>query len=122
MLTHKELKARALARSDVKKEYDRLEEEFAFLDQILKARVAAGLTQAQIAKRIGTTQSAVARLESASGRHSPSLATLRRYAQALGCKLELRLVKSASTDVMQTRRAYSGFSARVARVRKRAAG
>ena len=97
MLTHKELKARALTRPDVKAEYERLEEEFKFLDEFLKARSAAGLTQADVAERIGTTQSAVARLEAGSGKHSPSLATLRKYARALGCRVELRLVKDVTS-------------------------
>lgn len=92
MLTHKELKARALKRADVKAEYDQLDDEFALLDEFLKARAAAGMTQAEIAERIGTTQSAIARLESGNGKHSPSLATLRKYANALGCRLELKLV------------------------------
>jgi len=92
MLTHKEFKARALERADVKTEYDGLDEEFQFLDEFLKARAAAGVTQAEIAERIGTTQSAVARLESGKGKHSPSIATLQKYAHALGCRLELRLV------------------------------
>jgi transcriptional regulator with XRE-family HTH domain len=96
MLPYEEFEARALARPGVKAEYDRLEE-FAFLDEILKARTATGLTQAQIAERIGTTQSAVARLESGNGKHSPSLATLRKYAKALGYKLELRLIKDSSS-------------------------
>jgi transcriptional regulator with XRE-family HTH domain len=95
MLTHKELKSRALAQDDVKAEYDRLEEEFVFVDQFLKARSAAGLTQSEIAKRIGTTQSAIARLESGSGKHLPSLGTLQKYARALDCRLELRLIKKA---------------------------
>lgn len=92
MLTHKELKARALERADVKAEYERLDEEFTLLDEFLKARAAAGITQAEVAERIGTTQSAIARLESGSGKHSPSLATLQKYAHALGCRLELHLV------------------------------
>jgi transcriptional regulator with XRE-family HTH domain len=95
MLTHKELKSRALDRADVKVEYDRLDEEFALFDEFLKARTAAGITQAEVAKRIGTTQSAVARLESGKGKHSPSLATLQKYAHALGCRLELRLINEA---------------------------
>jgi transcriptional regulator with XRE-family HTH domain len=93
MLTHKEVKSRALKRPDVKAEYGRLDEEFALLDEFLKARAAAGVSQAEVAERMGTTQSAVARLESGQGKHSPSLATLRKYAQALGCRLDLRLVK-----------------------------
>ena len=92
MLTHKELKACALKRADVKSEYDQLDKEFAFLDEFLKARSSAGITQAEVAERIGTTQSAIARLESGSGKHSPSLATLQKYAHALGCRLELRLI------------------------------
>jgi len=97
MLTHKELKSHALKRADVKAEYDQLGEEFAFLDQFLKARSAAGLTQTEIAERIGTTQSAIARLESGSGKYLPSLDTLQKYAQALDCHLELRLVKKTDT-------------------------
>ena len=89
----RQFKVRALASPEVKREYDRLAEEFEFLDEILKARAAAGLTQADVAARIGTTQSAVARLESPAGKHSPSLATLQRYASALGYRLQLRLVK-----------------------------
>lgn len=98
MLTQKELKARALERADVKAEYDRLDEEFQFLDEFLKARAAAGVTQAEVAERIGTTQSAVARLESGRGKHSPSLSTLQKYAHALGCRLELRLVTDSQKE------------------------
>jgi transcriptional regulator with XRE-family HTH domain len=103
MLTHKKLKSRALERADVKVEYDRLDEEFTFLDEFLKARAAAGMTQAEIARRIGTTQSAVARLESGGGKHSPSIATLEKYAHALGCRLELRLVNEVETRIAKGR-------------------
>jgi hypothetical protein len=57
MLTHKKLKTRALERPEVKAEYDRLEKEFYFLDGFLKARATAGVTKAEVAGRIGTTQS-----------------------------------------------------------------
>src|SRR5688572_16506535 len=99
----KQFKSRALARPEVKREYDRIAGEFEFLDEILKARAAAGLTQADVATRIGTTQSAVARLESAVGKHSPSIATLQRYALALGYKLQLRLVKKQGLTTRSTR-------------------
>ena len=102
MLTHKQMKAKALGNADVKTEYEALTDEFALLDEFLKARAAQGLTQAQVAEKIGTTQSAVARMESGSGRHSPSLATLSRYAQALGCKLEVRLVRKARSAINLT--------------------
>jgi len=89
----KDFKRRALARPEVRREYEMLKEEFELLDEILKARAEAGLTQAELAERIGTTQSAVARMETAIGKHSPSIATLKRYASALGYRLQLRLVK-----------------------------
>lgn len=96
MLTHKQLRAKAIGRAEVKAEFDELDEEFDLLDEFLKARANQGLTQAQVAERIGTTQSAVARMESGKGKHSPSLATLSKYAEALGCRLEVRLVSRRS--------------------------
>ncbi|MBI5315433.1 MAG: helix-turn-helix transcriptional regulator [Nitrospirae bacterium] len=93
--TLKRFKVRALVRPDVKKAYDDLAEEFAFLDELLKARAGSGLTQAEVAARIGTTQSAIARLESAEPKHSPSIATLQKYAKALGYKVEIRLIKNS---------------------------
>jgi transcriptional regulator with XRE-family HTH domain len=107
MLSHRTLRARALARPDVKAEYERLKPEFAFLDQVLAARKAAGLTQADIARRIGTTQSAIARLESGTGKHLPSLATLHKYASAVGCRVEIRLVKGRDLTGRSNGRATS---------------
>jgi transcriptional regulator with XRE-family HTH domain len=86
-------KARALARPGVRHAYDNLSEEFDLLDEILKARTNAGITQEELAERIGTTQSAVARMETAIGKHSPTVATLRRYAAALGYRVQVRFVK-----------------------------
>ncbi|MES2297035.1 MAG: helix-turn-helix transcriptional regulator [Pseudomonadota bacterium] len=91
----KQFKERALATPSVRDAYDKLSDEFAFLDEVLRARAAAGLTQAQVAARIGTTQSAIARLESPRSGHSPSVETLQKYARALGCKVEIRLVPEA---------------------------
>ncbi len=99
----KTFKARALARADVRREYDALAEEFELLDEILKARAAAGLTQAELAARIGTSQSVVARLESTIEKHSPSIATLKRYASALGYRLQVRLVKDRGLTTRSTR-------------------
>src|SRR4051812_26696654 len=64
---------------EFKKEFDALEPEFALARELLTARAKAKLSQAQVAKRMGTSQSAVARIES--GR-APSLTSLRRYAKA----------------------------------------
>src|SRR5204862_4623024 len=93
MMTHKQLVRRMLKQPAVKAEYDAQAEEFALLDELLRARRRAGLTQSEVAARMGTKTPAVARLESGGGsrRHSPSIATLRRYAQAVGCRLEIRL-------------------------------
>jgi DNA-binding XRE family transcriptional regulator len=76
------------------KAWDEQAEEFAALDTLLNARKKAGLTQAQVAERMGVKQSSLARVEAtlASHSHAPSLTTLRKYAQAVGCKLELRMV------------------------------
>ncbi len=94
MLTHAKLKARALADPEVKAAYDALEPEYKLITELLRARKKSGLTQAQIATRMGTTNTAVARLEAGGGRkrHSPSVATLRRYAKAVGKRLDIRLV------------------------------
>ena len=94
MRTHDEVVAKLMRRSGVRKEVERIErDEGALLDLLLKARHEAGLTQAQVAERMGTQPPAVARLERAlaTGKHSPSLATLRKYAHAVGKKLSLRL-------------------------------
>ena len=94
MLTHDELKKKILSNPEVKAEYDLLEEEFSLFDELLKARMNAGLTQAEVAVRMGTKTPAVARLESGGGnkQHSPSISTLRKYASAVGCHVEIKLV------------------------------
>lgn len=65
--------------------------EYAVAGEMLAARARAGLTQATVATCMGTSKSAVSRLESA-GKHAPSLDSLKRYAEAVGCKIEIRLV------------------------------
>ena len=74
--------------------YDALEDEFSALAALLKARHDAGLTQADIARRMGVSQPVIARIEGGLGKksHSPSLNTLRRYADACGMKLVFQLV------------------------------
>ena len=93
-MTHSELKEKALKNKNVKQIYDDLEVEFSLLRQLLKAREELGLTQSDIAKKMGTQTPSIARLERAltTGKHSPSLTTLKKYANALGCKLEIKLL------------------------------
>ena len=85
-----DLKARLLANPEVKAEYDALAAEFEIAIELIKARLHAKLSQAELAARMGTSQSTVARLES--GQVLPSTKTLLRYAEATGCKVEVRLL------------------------------
>ncbi|MFN5511062.1 MAG: helix-turn-helix domain-containing protein [Burkholderiales bacterium] len=94
MKNHDEVIQSLLKRPGVKAEVERIErEEGELLDALLKARYEAGLSQAELAVRMGTHAPAIARLERslATGKHSPSLATLRRYVQACGKHLHLQV-------------------------------
>ncbi len=85
-----ELKRRLMKNPEFASEYEKADAEFAVIEALVRARTKAKLTQAKLAERLGTTQSAVARLEG--GKISPSVATLRRYAEATGAKLRIDLV------------------------------
>jgi DNA-binding XRE family transcriptional regulator len=76
--------------------YVELDTEFTLLREVLLARKKSGLTQAEVAEKMGTKPPAVTRLETAlsDNRHSPTIATLKKYAQAVGCRLEIHLVPS----------------------------
>lgn len=87
MIKFNDLKTRLLKDPEVRKEYEALEEEFAVIAAVAKARARAGLSQAELAKRMKTTQSAIARLES--GRAKPSTRTLQRFAEATGHRLKI---------------------------------
>jgi ribosome-binding protein aMBF1 (putative translation factor) len=84
------LKARLLVNPKVKAEYDALAPEFPIAVELLRARLRAGLSQTELAARMGTSQSAVARLES--GDTLPSTKTLLRYARATGSKVRVKLL------------------------------
>ena len=89
MKTLKTLQAQLLADPSIRAAYDAQAEEFALARELIAARTQAGLTQADVAERMGTTQSTVARLEA--GRAAPSLRSLQRYAQAVGCRAVVQL-------------------------------
>lgn len=90
--------AKARRRSGFSEAYESLELEYDIASQMLKARARVGLTQEGVAERMGTTKSAICRLEAA-GRHAPSLATLKKYAAAVGCDLQVKLVpRRAGSD------------------------
>jgi ribosome-binding protein aMBF1 (putative translation factor) len=85
----KELKKRLMKSAAFKREYEVLEPEFALAQVLVAARAKAGLTQVQVAEKMGTDQAVVARLE---GGKKPSLSTLERYAEAVGRSLRIQLV------------------------------
>jgi predicted transcriptional regulator len=84
-----ELEAKLLANPEVKAEYDALEQEYAIARELIAARVRAGLSQAQLAERMNTTQSTIARLES--GKSLPSIRTLNRIAEATNSRATVTL-------------------------------
>jgi hypothetical protein len=94
MLTHEQVIKKLIKRPAVKAEVERIDrEESVLLDALLKARHDAGLTQAEVAERMGTQAPAVVRLERslATGKHSPSIATVRKYVNACGKNLVLQV-------------------------------
>ncbi len=90
MTTLAELLAKQLKDPEFAAAYAEADAEYSVIEQMLRARAAAGLTQEALAERLGTTQSAIARLES--GRVSPSVETLRKYAAATGKRLRVEMV------------------------------
>jgi len=84
------LKARALADPEIRGEYEALAAEFEIANELLKARLRAGISQTELASLMGTSQSTIARLES--GQTLPSTKTLIRFAEATGSKIQVRLV------------------------------
>jgi DNA-binding XRE family transcriptional regulator len=93
---HDEFLAKALERKGFNEAYDALEDEYLLVRELLGARIRAGLTQEEVAEAMGTTKSAVSRLE-AVGKHSPSVSTLKKYASAVGCEVEIRLTPEHDT-------------------------
>ena len=91
---HKAFLEKASKQSGFSEAYEALELEYALAHEVLAARTRAGLTQEAVAIRMGTTKSAISRLESA-GKHAPSVASLKKYAAAVGCTLKIELVPTA---------------------------
>jgi transcriptional regulator with XRE-family HTH domain len=85
---HKEL----LSEPKYKKAYIQLEDEFLVAKALIQARTSANLTQKQVAERMGTTQSVIARMES--GKPLPSLRSVIRYAVAVNSRIELKLIQA----------------------------
>lgn len=95
MLTHEQLVAKLLQDPQVKAELDHIErEDMPLLDAILSVRKEASLTQEEVARRMNVSPPVVSRLERAllTGKPSPSLRTLQKYAAAVGKRLQISLV------------------------------
>ena len=88
---HEAFLEKARKRRGFDEAYEELADEYSLVRELLAARSRAGLTQEEVAQSMGTTKSAVSRLE-AGGKHSPSVATLKKYAKAVDCEIEIRLL------------------------------
>ena len=89
--TFKDFKKRALQDAEVKSEYDALAPLFDIKKQLINARLNSGITQDEIAHKIGTSKSSISRLESLNNTFMPNVGTLIKYAEALGLKLDIGL-------------------------------
>ena len=98
---HDQFLARAMKRKGFARAYAESADEYQLVRELLAARAKAGLTQEQVAESMGTTKSAVSRLE-AVGKHSPSVSTLKKYARAVGCEVEIRLVPTNGSGVQSS--------------------
>lgn len=93
--SHDTFLEKASKRTGFSEAYEALKVEYLLAHEMLTARARAGLTQETVAARMGTTKSAISRLESA-GKHAPSVASLKRYAAAVGCKLKIEFVPTVA--------------------------
>ena len=89
MKTYKQFKAKLLRDRSTRMAYEDLKQEFAFIRLIIQKRIEQGFTQKELARRIGTKQSAISRLES--GAYNPSISFVNKVAQALGAKVRISI-------------------------------
>ena len=88
---YKQFKKKLLKDQEIKRAYEKLGPEFALIKMIIKKRIEKGLTQKELARKIGTKQSAVSRLES--GTYNPTISFLEKVAEALDARLKISLSK-----------------------------
>lgn len=89
-ISFEEIKNDLLKDSEFKTEYEKLKPRYEAIEQIIKARKEQNITQAELAKRVGTQKSNISRLES--GNYNPSLDFLTKVSKALGKKLSVQLM------------------------------
>lgn len=99
-IAHEKFKKQALRNSKVRQAYEELEDEFALVAEMIKTRKMTCKTQKEVAEDMHTSQAVVARIENGFGyaQHSPTLNTLKNYANALGCRLSIKLIPSQSRN------------------------
>lgn len=89
MKSYKQFKTKLLKDKEIREAYEKLGPEFVLVEMIIKKRITKGLTQKELARRVGTKQSAISRLES--GKYNPSLSFLQKVADALDTRLKISL-------------------------------
>ena len=95
MRSLKDFRSKALENPEVRKEYDALQDEFNLIDQLVTMRTSAGLTQEEVANKLGTNKSNISRLEH--GKGNPSWSTFNKYAAACGFRVKLEAVEDNRT-------------------------
>ena len=101
---HDAFLARAMRRKGFSAAFAENAREYDLVRELLTARARAGLTQEQVAAGMGTTKSSISRLEAVGG-PSPSVGTLQKYARAVGCEVEIRLVPASDSSAVRDERA-----------------
>ncbi|MHA1658558.1 MAG: helix-turn-helix domain-containing protein [Promethearchaeota archaeon] len=91
MKNYKQFKTKLLRDKEIKQAYENLGPEFALVEIIIKRRIKNGLTQRELAQKIGTKQSAISRLES--GMYNPSISFLQKIAEALDVRIKISLAE-----------------------------
>jgi len=84
-----QFKNKLLQDKKIKNAYDELGSEFDFIRMLIRKRIEKGLSQEELAEKVGTRQSAISRLES--GRYNPSFKILRKVAQALDSEIKISI-------------------------------
>ena len=100
--TLENFKARQMQDPEFRAEYDMLEESFQLKRQMIAMRKAAGLTQEELARKLGTKASNISRLENIAAKNSPNIATLKDYARVLGFSIKIEFKPILSSDAPRT--------------------
>ncbi len=87
-----QFKDKALENSEVREEYEKLQQKYELKKKLISLRKMAGLTQEELAKKLHTQKSNISRLENVNSKNSPRLSTIEEYAKAMGYNLEINFI------------------------------